>query len=120
MPSIWGVRVVMTWVWTWTVGLTGTVSRVLSVVGEKGRVSYCMSGSSEQRGEEEGRSSLTDLGGVGADALGEGHEGDGGLHLGVTLDGGGGGEGANGHGEESDERGLHFDCWGLMIIITEK
>lgn len=62
---------------------------------------------------------LTDLSGVGADALGEGHEGDGGLHLSVTLDGDGAGEGADGHGEEGDERGLHFDCRGL-IIITEK
>lgn len=63
---------------------------------------------------------LTDLSGVGADALGEGHEGDG-LNLGVTLDGGdGAGESADGHGEESNERGLHFDCRGLLIIITEK
>lgn len=80
------------------------------------------SGSSEYCGEEGSRGSLTDLGGVGADALGQGHEGDGGLHLdlGVTLDGDGAGEGTDGHGEESDERGLHFDCRWVMIIITEK
>lgn len=80
-------------------------------------VSKRRSGPSEQVWGRGGR--LTDLGGVGADALGEGHEGDG-LNLGVTLDGGGGGEGADGHGEESNERGLHFDCRGLLIIITEK
>lgn len=64
------------------------------------------------------------MSGVGADALGQGHEGDGALNLGDLgglTHGDGAGEGTSGHGEESDERGLHFDCRGLIIIIiTEK